>query len=128
MICLCATTILHAQDAKTLEAKTVEMQRTNIPSPVPEFKPQPETTSPAAEKVAKPTEAATKKEEQKLPPGKMELKTFNEADIITPGGEEAKKILAGNKTNAPATSMMPSSATPPVAPPVIKAPVSKQQQ
>lgn len=105
LVCICSSALLHAQEIKTEIAKPVEAKTAatdaNKPSPQPVFKPQPQvaaaaTDAPAAAETPSPL---TRKEEAK-PAGrdKPQVKLVSENDVVTPGGEEGRKIMAGNTT------------------------------
>jgi hypothetical protein len=123
----CATTIVYAQElkpeiAKPLEAK-IPAAANNRPSPQPELKPQLQ----AAPEVPSPL---TRKEEAKPAVNeKLEAKTVNKNEIATPGGEEGKKIMAGNTTRPTDPIYSPSTIDPKPAPQVKPAkPANGQQQ
>ena len=91
----CSTTILYAQEPKAEIAKPLETKipaaANNRPSPMPESKPAP----PAPDAVA-PSPLTRKEDAKPEEKEKLEAKTVNKNDIATPGGEEGRKIMAGN--------------------------------
>jgi len=136
IICLCSSTLLHAQEVKTEIAKPIEAKTAatdaSKPSPQPVFKPQPQvaaaaTDAPAAVETPSPL---TRKEDAKQPEGKdkLEAKTLNANDIATPGGEEGKKIMAGKTTRPKDPIYSPSTADAKPAPPATKSSAGNQQQ
>jgi hypothetical protein len=136
LVCICTTILLHAQDTKTEIAKPVEVKiqavANNAPSPQPALIPQPQvaatpTNAPAA--AAETPSPLTRKEDAKpAVKEKTEVKIASDKDVITPGGEEGRKIMAGkaSKPNEPVYS--PSTIDTKPAPQVTRSAGSNQQQ
>lgn len=135
IICLCSSALLHAQENKTEIAKPVEVKiaatDANKPSPQPVFKPQPQvaasaTDAPAAAETPSPL---TRKEEAK-PAGKdkPQVKIVSDNDVVTPGGEEGRRILAGKTARPEEAIYSPSTADAKPAPPVTGTAKGSQQK
>jgi hypothetical protein len=138
IVCLCTTTVLHAQEIKTEIAKPVEVKATtqggriNTPSPQPELKPQPQvaaisTDAPPAAEAPSPL---TRREEAKpAVKEKTEVKIASDKDVVTPGGEEGRKIMTGNTTQpAPEINSQPTIDTRPAPQVKMAKPVNGRQQ
>jgi hypothetical protein len=124
-VCFCTATIVYAQEPKAEIAKPIEVKipavASNKPSPQPELKPQPQvaaiaTDAPAA--AAAPSPLTLKEDAKPEEKEKQELKTFDPKDIATPGGEEGRKIIAGNASAPKDPIFSPSTVDPKPAPQV----------
>ena len=134
LVCISSSTLLHAQEIKTEIAKPLEVKipstDANKPSPQPVFKPQPQVAATEAPAAAAETPSPLTRKEDAKPADKekMEVKIVSENDIVTPGGEEGRKVMAGKTTRPKDPIYSPSTADAKPAPPVSKSPASNQQQ
>lgn len=133
-ICLCSAGLLHAQEVKTDIAKPVEVKTSanasDKASAQSTFKPQPQVAaSDAPAAVAETPSPLTRKEDTKpVAKEKTEVKTLSANDVVIPGGEEGRKIMAGNTTRPKDPIYSPSTADAKPAPPVTKSSARNQQQ
>jgi len=100
MICLCATATLHAQQSKAESAKREEIpaqaERNKAATPQPGLKQQPKVATVATKAPAETPSPSNRKDDTKPDEQiKMELKALIAQPLVTPGGEEGRKILEG---------------------------------
>jgi len=139
-VCLCATTLLHAQQAKNENNKPPELTTEvlkqpevkipsqtahNTPSPTPELKPQLATEKPVAAETPKSlvSEEEVKPQQKEKPATKIDESNTN----AIPGGEEGRKIFAGKAETPKQGTTTPNTIDQNMRP-LPKAAVSKQQQ
>ncbi len=128
IICLGATTLLHAQEVKPEIEKKMEVKvpATANSTSMPGLKSQ-TLEAPAATQAPSPL---TRKEDAKPSVREnQETKIASEKDVVTPGGEEGRKIMAG-KTTQPAPEINNQSTIDPKPAPQVKTPkpVNGRQQ
>jgi hypothetical protein len=134
MVGLCAISSLHAQQLQNEIAKPIEVKipaaASNRPSPQPELKPQPQVAAIAtdAPPAAETPSPLTRKEDAKpAVKEKQEVKIASDKDVVTPGGEEGRKIMTG-KTTQPAPEINSQSTIDPKPAPQVKPSANGRQQ
>lgn len=135
LVCLGAAMLSHAQEIKTDIAKPVEVKASANASdkatPHSTFKPQPQVAATATEApAAAETPSPSARKEDVKPPvkEKTEVKIVSENNVVIPGGEEGRKIMAGKTTRPKDPIYSPSTADVKPAPPVTKSSARNQQQ
>lgn len=124
-----SATLLHAQENKTQIARPVEAKipvtDANRTSPEPVFKPQPQVGAVTAVQAAAetPSPQARDKNQQPATAPKPVTKIADDKDVITPGGEEGRNIMAG-KTTRPAPEINNQSTVDPRPAPPVKTPAT----
>lgn len=104
IVAFCTTTITNAQKPKTEIVKPIEIkipaEASNKPSPQPQLIPQAKvagnSTQPPAVTAA--PSPLSKEDANPVEEEKPETKILNKKDIVTVGGEEGSKKMAGNTT------------------------------
>lgn len=134
-ICFCSAGLLHAQEVKTDIAKPVEVKtlvnNSDKTTSQSTFKPQAQVAATATEApAASETPSPLTRKEDVQPPvkEKTEVKTVSANDVVIPGGEEGRKIMAGKTTRPKDPIYSPSTADAKPAPPVTKSSARNQQQ
>jgi hypothetical protein len=131
---LCAISCLHAQQLQNEIAKPVEVKIpaivNNKPSPQPALIPQPQVAATDAPTAAAETPSPLTRKEDAKPAvkEKQEVKIASDKEVVTPGGEEGRKIMAGKSSKPAEPVYSPSTVDTKNAPPVTRSSGSNQQQ